>query len=131
MSKRRSQHAHAPASVRARRRANFEQLESRVLFAAAIQVAETLLVNVDATSLPAGTAQSVPNTGSLGGVFAATGGGDTVPVIGRPAPTATSGTQGIRLLVSRRDAEDRDCLSLGRLGVHDVGARNATQPTSA
>src|SRR5215218_8114730 len=94
MSKRRSKHAHAPASVRARRRANFEQLESRVLFA--IAVAENLLVNVDATALPAGSAQSVPNTGSLGGVFAATGPAGTVPVIGRPASNATSGTQGIR-----------------------------------
>jgi len=38
----------------------------------------------------------VPNTGSLGGVFGATGPADTVPVIGRPVSTATSGTQGIR-----------------------------------
>jgi hypothetical protein len=93
MSKRRSKHAHAPAAVRARRRANFEQLENRVLFAIATA---DLLVSVDATGLTPGQVTNVPNTGSLGGVFQATSGGDTVPVIGRPDATATSGTNGIR-----------------------------------
>lgn len=79
----------------AARRVKLESLEGRILFA--VEIAENLLVNVDATTLPAGDAQDVPNTGTLGGVFEATGGGDTVPVIGRPRADATAGTQGIRL----------------------------------
>ena len=83
------------ASVRARRdRANFEQLESRTLFA--IVVAENLLVDVDATALPAGAVTDIANNGTLGGVFRANGPAGTAPVIGRPDATATSGTNGIR-----------------------------------
>ena len=83
-----------PVWARARR-ANTEVLESRLLLA---EVAETLLVDVDATGLAEGPATSVPNgpLGTLGGVFEARGGGDTVPVIGRPVANATSGTRGIR-----------------------------------
>jgi hypothetical protein len=69
-------------------------LESRTLMAA---IAGDLLVDVDARALSAGAANAVPNNGTLGGVFAPTGGdATTVPVIGRPDATATSGTQGIR-----------------------------------
>src|SRR5215208_7594087 len=89
MSPRRSKSATARV-----RRMNLESLESRTLFA--IAVAENLLVSIDATTLPAGSGDNVANTGTLGGVFQATGGGDTVPVIGRPTADATSGTQGIR-----------------------------------
>jgi hypothetical protein len=76
-------------------RAITEPLESRVLFA---EVAGTLLVEVNAIGLADGsTANDIPNTGTLGGVFESTEGGTTVPVIGKPDATATSGTVGIRL----------------------------------
>src|SRR5207244_6848604 len=74
-----------------------------ILFA--IQIAENLLVDVDATKLAAGTATDVPNNGTLGGVFEATGATGatgatpdptTAPVIGLPVANATSGTPGIR-----------------------------------
>jgi len=72
-----------------------ESLEARLLLA---EIAETLLVSVDATALPEGQVTSIPNTGTLTGVFEPTGGNAaTVPVIGRPVATATSGTRGIRL----------------------------------
>src|SRR4051794_33217063 len=82
------------ATARVRRMMNLESLESRTLFA--IAVAENLLVNIDATTLPAGQGNNVVNTGTLGGLFQATGTSDTVPVIGRPTADATAGTQGIR-----------------------------------
>jgi hypothetical protein len=56
------------------------------------------LVDVDATALPVGTpANNIPNTGSLGGVFGATGGAGTVPVVAPPLTTVASGSRGIRL----------------------------------
>jgi hypothetical protein len=79
--------------ARAHARVNQEQLENRILF---VQTAG-LLVDVDATALPEGPALTVTNAGPLGGLFEARGGGDTVPVIGRPVDTATSGTRGIRM----------------------------------
>jgi hypothetical protein len=57
----------------------------------------TKLVDVDATALPDGTFPFIANTGTLGGFFSATGGGDTTPTIGRPLSSATGGTRGIRL----------------------------------
>jgi hypothetical protein len=58
----------------------------------------TKLVDVDATNLPDGAAaNNIPNTGSLGGVFEATGGGTTVPVIDQPLTGSTAGTRGIHL----------------------------------
>src|SRR5690348_1627834 len=85
------------AAVRMRRsHMDLESLESRALFA--VVSAGDLLVNVDATTgVTPGLVTSVPNTGTLGGVFAPTGGNEKyLPVIGRPSPDATSGTQGIR-----------------------------------
>ncbi len=58
---------------------------------AQLQSAGALLVNVDATASPAGTLNSITNNGTLGGVFDAVGGGDTVPEI---APF--NGVPGIR-----------------------------------
>ena len=76
------------------RRMSPEPLESRVLF---IATAESLLVNVDATTLADGTpVQTIANTGTLGGVFEAKGGEGTVPVIDQPVPSANGGTVGIR-----------------------------------
>jgi hypothetical protein len=75
------------------RRLNPEPLESRILF---IATAGDLLVNVDATTLPAGDATTVLNTGTLGGNFLGQG-TTTVPVIGQPVATATAGTRGIRM----------------------------------
>jgi len=73
---------------------NPESLESRLLFA---EVAGSLLINVNATSLTLGTdANDIANTGTLGGVFEAPNPGAT-PVVGRPVATATGGTAGIRL----------------------------------
>jgi hypothetical protein len=70
-------------------RAVTENLESRVLFA--------IVVDVNATTLPTGPVTTIPNAGTLGGVFEAVVGGDTVPVIDRPLPNATAGTVGIRM----------------------------------
>src|SRR5690349_12319711 len=42
---------------------------------AQVQVAGDLLINVDATSLATGPINSIPNAGTLGGVFEARGGG--------------------------------------------------------
>jgi hypothetical protein len=58
---------------------------------AQIEVAENLLVSIDATGEPAGTLTSIANTGTLGGLFEARGGGTTVPVI-----AFEGGTKGIR-----------------------------------
>ena len=74
-------------------RAVLETVESRILF---IQDAG-LLVNLDATALPAGPVTSIPNAGTLGGSFAAPSNPDEAPVIGRPVATSPTGTQGIRL----------------------------------
>ena len=59
---------------------------------AQIQTAEDLLVNIDATALADGTLTSIVNSGTLGGVFEARGGGTTVPVV-----ALEGGTRGIRL----------------------------------
>src|SRR5262245_698254 len=48
---------------------------------AQVQSAGTLLVNVDATGLATGNLTSIPNTGTLGGVYAATGTAAETPVI--------------------------------------------------
>jgi hypothetical protein len=58
---------------------------------AQIEIAEDLLVNVDATVEPEGTLNSIVNNGTLGGLFEARGGGTTVPVI-----ALEGGTKGIR-----------------------------------
>jgi len=59
---------------------------------AQIQSAGELFVNVDATSLAEGPLNSIPNTGTLGGVFAATGAAGDVPVV-----ATVGGTKGIRM----------------------------------
>jgi len=58
---------------------------------AQVQTAGELFVNLDATASPSGSLSSITNTGTLGGLFEAVGGGDTIPEI---APF--SGTPGIR-----------------------------------
>jgi hypothetical protein len=58
---------------------------------AQLQVAEELLVNVDATASPFGTLTSITNQGTLGGFFEARGGGTTIPTIGRPNTNSTRG----------------------------------------
>lgn len=58
---------------------------------AQLQTAGTLFVNIDATALPEGALNSITNSGTLGGVFDAVGGGDTVPEI-----ATFNGTPGIR-----------------------------------
>ena len=110
MSVRRRKSALAPAV-----RAALDSLESRILFT---EVAETLLVDVDATGLPAGPVVSVDNRGTLGGVFAPTGPEGEAPVIGRPQATADTGTSGIRF-------DGNDFLQL----VTEVGGTLVTAPT--
>src|SRR4051812_25964638 len=77
------------------RRAKLESLENRLLLA--VVFAGDPLVNVDATSLREGRPLSIPNNGTLGGVFVSTGPRDTIPVIGPPVASATSGTRGVRM----------------------------------
>ena len=55
---------------------------------AQIQVAESLLVNLDFTTQPAGPLTYIANTGTAGGGFEAIGGGSTIPAI-RNAPGGT------------------------------------------
>lgn len=52
-----------------------------------------LLVNVDATGLPAGPLTAVTNSGSMGGFFEARGGGTSIPIV---AAVGGGGTMGIR-----------------------------------
>ncbi len=52
-----------------------------------IQVAGTLLVNLDPSSLPLGPISSVPNSGSAGGVFEATG----LAAVSEPVVVAVGG----------------------------------------
>ena len=59
---------------------------------AQVQSAEELFVSIDATSLPEGPLQTIPNTGTLGGLFEARGGGDMVPRV-----ATVGGTKGIQL----------------------------------
>jgi hypothetical protein len=62
--------------------------------AQAQQIAEALLVNLDATVLPAnGMLNEITNTGTMGGVFEATGGGNTVPTA---VTLGGNGTRAIR-----------------------------------
>jgi hypothetical protein len=56
-------------------------LLSQVTAKAQVQSAGDLFVNMDATSGTEGPLNSIQNKGTLGGVFAALGGGDTVPKI--------------------------------------------------
>src|SRR5688500_7610185 len=58
---------------------------------AQIQNAGTLFVDVDATGLAEGAITSVPNDGTLGGVFVPTGPTDQVPVV-----ATIGGTKGIQ-----------------------------------
>jgi hypothetical protein len=58
---------------------------------AQVQSAEELFVRVDATALPEGPLQTIPNSGTLGGVFEARGGGDMVPTV-----VTIGGTKAIR-----------------------------------
>ncbi len=57
---------------------------------AQLQTAGDLLVNVDATSAPIGSLNTIPNSGTLGGVFQATGAAADKPVVG---PTYGNGTR--------------------------------------
>jgi hypothetical protein len=59
---------------------------------AQVKSAGTLFVNVDATGLALGPLNSIPNTGTLGGTFAANGGDTAIPVI-----ATEGGTKGIRM----------------------------------
>ena len=56
---------------------------------AALQTAGALLVNVDATTAPAGAVTSLPNAGTMGGVFEANGSVSSI------APVNGSGTPGL------------------------------------
>ncbi|HKX60817.1 MAG TPA: lamin tail domain-containing protein, partial [Verrucomicrobiae bacterium] len=58
-----------------------------------LQVAGTLFVDVDATQMPLGPTNAVPNVGTLGGLFQAIGGGANGPVI---AEASGGGARGIR-----------------------------------
>jgi hypothetical protein len=60
-------------------------------------VPQVKLVDIDPTRMAEGAITSIPNTGTLGGAFTPTGGGDTTPIIEQPLRTATSGTVGIHL----------------------------------
>src|SRR6185503_14080189 len=60
---------------------------------AQIQTAGTLFVNVDATARPLGSINLITNTGSLGGLFEARGGGVNAP---RIAMAGSSGARGIQ-----------------------------------
>lgn len=67
---------------------------------AQIQKAGTLFVSLDVTSLPIGPAKSVPNTGTLGGFFVATGTDADIPVTGLVGGTKAlifDGTDFLRL----------------------------------
>ena len=59
---------------------------------AQVQSAGTLFVNVDATGAAEGPLTSIPNTGTLGGAFTATGPAGEAPVV---APVG--GTKGIQM----------------------------------
>src|SRR5688572_29431447 len=59
---------------------------------AQIQTAGTLFVNVDATGAAEGPLTSIPNTGTLGGAFAATGAAGEAPVV-----ATVGGTKGIQM----------------------------------
>ncbi len=67
-------------------------LVSQAALAQQVQTAGDLFVNVDATQSPEGPLPSIANTGTLGGVFAATGDDTTVPVI-----ATAGGTKGIQM----------------------------------
>ncbi|MBX3745946.1 MAG: hypothetical protein KF833_11625 [Verrucomicrobiae bacterium] len=58
---------------------------------AQVQSAGELFVSIDATSLPEGPLPSIPNAGTLGGLFEATGGEGTIPTV-----AFAGGTKGIR-----------------------------------
>src|ERR1044071_4235028 len=58
---------------------------------AQVQIAGSLLVDVDATAAPFGSLSSITNRGVLGGFFEARGGAAATPVIGQPTPIATRG----------------------------------------
>ncbi|HTG45546.1 MAG TPA: LamG-like jellyroll fold domain-containing protein, partial [Verrucomicrobiae bacterium] len=58
---------------------------------AQLQTAGPLFVNVDATGLANGPVTSIPNTGTLGGVFAATAGAGNAPIA-----TNVGGTKGMQ-----------------------------------
>src|SRR5580765_5015936 len=60
---------------------------------AQVQVAGSLLINVDATSVATGPINSIPNAGTLGGVFEARGGGANNPTV---AIVGGNGTRGIK-----------------------------------
>lgn len=60
---------------------------------AQLQTAGDLLVSVDATTAPIGPLNSIPNTGTLGGVFQATGAAGDKPVVG---PTYGNGTRAMQ-----------------------------------
>ena len=59
---------------------------------AQVQVAGSLLINVDATTAPLGSLTNITNNGTMGGVFEARGGAAETPVV---APVSGNGTKGI------------------------------------
>ena len=59
---------------------------------AQVQSAGTLFVNVDATGAAEGPLTSIPNTGTLGGAFTATGPEGEAPVV-----ATVGGTKGIQM----------------------------------
>ena len=63
-----------------------------ISYANQIEVAEALLVDVNATQMAAGALTSITNAGTLGGYFEARGPGDTIPTIAQ-----AGGTLGINL----------------------------------
>lgn len=65
--------------------------EVELLGMGALETAGDLFVSVDGTSAPEGTLNSIANSGTLGGVFEARGGGITVPTI-----AFAGGTKGIQ-----------------------------------
>jgi hypothetical protein len=58
-----------------------------------IQTAGTLFVNVDATTAPMGNLSAITNSGTMGGLFEARGGGSTIP---RVAIAGSAGVRGIQ-----------------------------------
>lgn len=60
---------------------------------AQIQTAGPLFVNVDATTAPLGNLTNIANSGTLGGLFEARGGGASIP---RVAIAGSSGTRGVQ-----------------------------------
>ena len=85
---------------------------------AGVQTAGEVFVNVDATTLAEGTLAKITNTGTLKGVFAATGGGATVPKISKIGGTKAIQFDGTSFL--QLTADDATTLTAPPAGI--VGA---------